>query len=453
MHKRIRRVFTTVRERACVSYANIATIGGYCDIELTVVKATSPDDSPLPDKYVLELLKIFSISSSSYRSFILSLIRRFGRTKSWRVALKCLLLLHRLIRSLPNDSPFRNELLWARSSGLLCLYPCNFRDYSSSSYQDYTSFVRSYAHLLDEILDITHTPINEEAQLPEDEISPEKWPHEESSPQKSKDLSVKIDLLPKVQSLIDRSIDCKPTGTSLRNSLVQLVVKLIIRDSFAYYGTFRDEIVTVLENLIQLPSHSRVTAFSIYKKAATQADYLSEFHEWSKSVGHCELYEYPSIDQIPSIQVRALENFLTGMWHLGDESCSSNTSSLTSNDESPISNTGPDVAEAEREQIELEPLIKWEDDDGDRNDLGWEQLLEASVRENSKKIDDSRRYEWSSFGGRNGWEIEEYKMNDQYYSSSGFQTPNPFYQQQERIMYLTAYASCPTTPMRPLIDL
>lgn len=79
---------------------------------------------------------------------------RFGRTRCWRVALECLLLFHRLLRSVPEESSFRSELLWARSNGLITLYPCHFRDDSSySASEEYTAFIRSYALLLDEALD------------------------------------------------------------------------------------------------------------------------------------------------------------------------------------------------------------------------------------------------------------------------------------------------------------
>lgn len=153
MQKRVHRVFTCVRERTSVSYAKIATMGGLCDVDLIITKATCHDDAALSERYVHELLKIFNISPATYSTFALSFARRFRKTRSWRVALKCLLLLHRLLRSLPNDGPLRAELLWARTNGTLSLYPCNFRDCTSSASDDYTAFVRAYARLLDEALD------------------------------------------------------------------------------------------------------------------------------------------------------------------------------------------------------------------------------------------------------------------------------------------------------------
>ncbi|KAJ0095480.1 hypothetical protein Patl1_15603 [Pistacia atlantica] len=147
MHKRLRQLFTCVKEHSSVSYAKVATAGGFCDVELIIVKATAPDDLPLPDKYVHELLKIFSVSPSSFRAFSISFTRRFTKTHSWRVALKCLILLHRLLRSLPENSPFRTELIWTRTNGYLSLNPCYFRDESSSTPEDYNGFIRSYASL------------------------------------------------------------------------------------------------------------------------------------------------------------------------------------------------------------------------------------------------------------------------------------------------------------------
>jgi hypothetical protein len=87
MHKRFRQVFCALKEHTSVSYAKIATFGGFCDVDLIIVKATAPDDLPLPEKYMHELVKIFSFSNSSFHSFSLSFTRRFGNTRSWKVAL------------------------------------------------------------------------------------------------------------------------------------------------------------------------------------------------------------------------------------------------------------------------------------------------------------------------------------------------------------------------------
>jgi hypothetical protein len=97
MMSRFWQVITALREHSQVSYTKIATLSDYCDVELIIIKATAPNDLPFPEHYIHELLKIFTIPPSSFRAFSLSFTRRFGRTRCWRVALKCLLLLHRLL--------------------------------------------------------------------------------------------------------------------------------------------------------------------------------------------------------------------------------------------------------------------------------------------------------------------------------------------------------------------
>ncbi|KAJ4710124.1 Clathrin assembly protein [Melia azedarach] len=370
MQKRFRQLFTCVKEHSSVGLAKVATAGGFCDVDLIIVKATAPDDLPLSEKYVNELLKIFSISPSSFRTFSLSFTRRFGKTHCWRVALKCLLLLHRLLRSLPENSPFR-----------------------------------SYAQLLDEALDCV--ALDSRATYDEEE---EEVP--ESLSDKMKEVRRMIEVLPQLQSLIDRVIDCRPHGIAARNFLVKMAMKHIIRDSFISYTTFRREIVLVLDNLFQMPYRSCILAFGIYKKASMQANQLCEFYDWCKALGFCGAYEYPFIDRIPKIQIQALETFLNGMWQLTESS--SPGSSRSSFSGSPSSMTATVNEEGDCRQIvrkdtlvcanewekfeenefrrklegeDREPLIQFEDEENDKplikfedeeND-NWEELLDASV--------------------------------------------------------------------------
>ncbi|KAI6677214.1 hypothetical protein NL676_038010 [Syzygium grande] len=394
MHMRFQRFFTSLKEHGSVSYAKIATIGGFCNVDLILVKATAPDDLPLPERYVHELLKIFSISPCSFRAFSIGFTRRFGNTRCWRIALKCLLLVHRLLRLLPEDSPLQSELLQTRSAGLLSLNPCHFRDASSSASEDYTNFIRSYAGLLDEALNIfsIKTILVEDDELPE------------NLPDRMREVGKLLEILPQLQSLIDRVMDCRPIGSAARSFIVKSAMKHIIRDSFICYTTFRRDIVVLLENLFHMPHRNCISAFGIYKKAALQGQRLSEFYDWCKGRDLCGPYEYPFIDRIPQIQIEALESFLNGMWQLTDQSSSSSSSSLTASPSSSIARSRSTLTEddgefmprgdiiistrwekfediamvVKSEEDEREPLIKLED--GEKG-IGWdwEALLEASI--------------------------------------------------------------------------
>ncbi|EEF34844.1 clathrin assembly protein, putative [Ricinus communis] len=399
MSRRFRRVFCALKERSSVRYAKIATFGGFCDLDLIIIKATSPDDLPLPEKYIHQLLKIFSISPTSFHTFSLCFTRRFGRTRCWKVALKCLLLLHRLLRSLPEHSPFRAELLWARSNGLIALYPCQFRDNSSSNPEDYTLFIRSYAQLLDEALacfSLDRKVKDEEANSEEEEVNMINSLYDQI-----KEVGRLLEVLPQLQSLIDRVMDCRPTGAAARSFIVQSAMKHIIRDSFLCYSTFRREVVLVLDNLIQLPYRSCILSFGIYKKAASQAEELCKFYEWCREKGLCGSYEYPFIERIPDIQIRALETFLNGMWQLTESSSSSSATTPSSwvGTSKSLSSSEDDEKEKQlvtkdnlaasinykwvkfeenlnEEQGEMmAPLVQLEEEENDN----WEVLLDASL--------------------------------------------------------------------------
>ncbi|KAF7827609.1 receptor protein kinase TMK1-like [Senna tora] len=358
---RLRQVCISLKERGRVSYAKIASssAAGFSDVNLILIKATTPDDAPLQEKYIHALLNLFSVSPpSSLHSFSLAFTRRFGTTRSWRVALKCLLLLHRLLRSVPDRGPFRSELLRSRSNGLLSLRPCRFRDESSPSFSmECTVFIRSYALLLDECLDCVFSGLES--------------PEDQAENKEEREISEILEVLPQVQDLVDRVIGCAPTGGVLlpRSVVVGFAMRYIIRESFVFYAKFRRDMVVVLDNLLQMPYENCVAAFAIYKKAATQTNQLVELYDWCDAKGLCGLCdEFPLVDRIPQLQIQALENFLKGMWgELTESSSSSSATTAAVSSASVVAVGGGDMVEKEK------PLIDVDEEDS------WETLLESSI--------------------------------------------------------------------------
>ncbi|CAJ2676002.1 unnamed protein product [Trifolium pratense] len=373
MKRRFHKVCTSVKEQSYISYAKIASAAGFSDMNLIIIKATSPDDLPVHEKYIQDLLKLFSISPSSCHSFAISFTRRFGTTRSWRVALKSLILLHRLLRSVQANSPLWTELLWTRSNGLVSLYPCHFKDATSSSSTcsiSYTKFVSSYAQLLDEALNCVDL---DSKKLENQQHQEEK---NETFQEKMNEMGEILEILPQLQSIIDRVIDCYPIGVATKSFIVQSAMKHIIRDSFVCYTKFRREIVVVLENLFEMSYRNCIAAFNIYKKSAVQTNKLCEFYEWCKAKGLCGYYEYPLLEPIPHIHIKALESFLSGMWQLTESSSSSwsdqeSSSAFTEEDGRQQQHMIKGIVDEEKPLIDLEG----EYDD----DVSWETVLESSV--------------------------------------------------------------------------
>nr|GMD21829.1 putative clathrin assembly protein At2g25430 [Ipomoea batatas]GME15048.1 putative clathrin assembly protein At2g25430 [Ipomoea batatas] len=165
-------------------------------------------------------------------------------------------------------------------------------------------------------------------------------------------------------------------------------MELIVRESFASYGVFEEEVVGVLENMIQMPYRNCVAAFTIYKKAAAQAEELNEFYEWCKCIGLCGSIEYPLVGRIPQIQILALENFLNGMWGLSDLPAATTVS------EEEVGMAGKDGDECDGK--EMGELI---DFGGDGSSVGWEELLDASITmqcmasDKENRVDDTYNHE------------------------------------------------------------
>ncbi|KAI4357473.1 hypothetical protein L6164_001421 [Bauhinia variegata] len=432
MQRRLRQVCTNLKEHSSVSLAKFASAGGFCDINLIIIKATAPDDMPLHEKYIHRLLKIFSISPSSYHSFSISFTRRFGTTRCWRVALKCLLLIHRLLQSVPDNSSFKSQLLWARSSSLISLHPCHFQDKSSSFSEDYTTFIRAYAQFIDETLICVYLDGKKPAEMEEGGGGgEEEEEREETTPEtlqeKMKEIGEVLETLPQIQSLIDRVMDCRPIGVAAQSFIVQTAMRHIIRDSFACYRMFKTNLTTVLENLLQLPYKNCVDAFEIYKKASVQANQLCEFYDWCKDKGFCGFYEYPLVEKIPHLQIHALETFLNGIWELTASPSSQTISpvSLPGSSGSSAGGEGGENGQVRRDVVnkgnksgnEEKPLIDLEEGE----DVGWETLLESSI---SVSYDHHREFCFFSPNGYScGWDdgIEKHRFDGRKEHEYGYQ--------------------------------
>ncbi|KAA0046396.1 putative clathrin assembly protein [Cucumis melo var. makuwa] len=361
MKTRFRRFLTAVKENCSVRYAKIVTASGYSDVDLIVIKATAPNDSPLPEKYVQELLKIFAFSPPSYRSFSLSFSRRFRKSHCCGVRLKCLLLLHRLLQSLPDNVEFRLHLLRSRSNGSISLHQCHSRPD-----EDYDSFIRSYARFLDEAL---NSDLSYYRKTPDDS-----YVHKSigTVPSRINEINRVIETTTQMQNIIDRVIDCKPVGRILQSFVVRLAMKNIIRESFYCYHSLCRDLDSIEDSLLQLPYRSSVAAIGIYKKAAIQANQLSVLYDWCKLMEVCSAYEFPDINRIPESRIQGIEATVRRMWEVTESSSSSSSSGES---KSPAGGRKAVVVRSEWEKFEngVKPQLM------ELEERSWEDLLEASV--------------------------------------------------------------------------
>lgn len=148
----IRRAIGAVKDQTSIGIAKVAS-NLAPELEVAIVKATSHDDDPASEKYVREILQLTSYSRGYVHACVLAVSKRLGKTRDWIVALKALMLIHRLMNE--GDPVFQEEILYATRRGTRLLNMSDFRDEAHSSSWDHSAFVRTYAMYLDQRLELT----------------------------------------------------------------------------------------------------------------------------------------------------------------------------------------------------------------------------------------------------------------------------------------------------------
>ncbi|KAJ6721282.1 hypothetical protein OIU85_024379 [Salix viminalis] len=145
-----RKAYGALKDSTKVGLAHVNS--DYADLDVAVVKATNHVECPPKERH---LRKIF-LATSTIRPradvayCIHALSRRLAKTHSWTVALKILIVIHRLLRE--GDPTFREELLNFSQRGHI-LQLSNFKDDSSPIAWDCSAWVRTYALFLEERLE------------------------------------------------------------------------------------------------------------------------------------------------------------------------------------------------------------------------------------------------------------------------------------------------------------
>ncbi|KAE9586942.1 putative ANTH domain-containing protein [Lupinus albus] len=147
----IRKAIGAVKDQTSIGIAKVSS-NLAPELEVAVVKATSHDDDPASEKYVREILNLMSYSRGYVHACVSAVSKRLAKTRDWIVALKALVLVHRLM----NEGPvlFQEEILYATRRGTRLLNMSDFRDEAHSSSWDHSAFVRTYAMYLDQRLEL-----------------------------------------------------------------------------------------------------------------------------------------------------------------------------------------------------------------------------------------------------------------------------------------------------------
>ncbi|EPS73460.1 hypothetical protein M569_01297, partial [Genlisea aurea] len=123
-----RKAYGVLKDSTQVGLANLNS--EFKDLDIALVKATNHVDSPPKERHVRRIFAAVSISRprADVAYCIRALSRRLAKTRSWIVAIKTLIVIHRTLRE--GDPTFREELAHYSNRGKL-FQVSNFRDDTS----------------------------------------------------------------------------------------------------------------------------------------------------------------------------------------------------------------------------------------------------------------------------------------------------------------------------------
>lgn len=128
-----------------------AIVRSTAPIHVTIVRATSHRESPTQEKHVEAILAACTTSRLRVSRCVAELKRRLSKTRNWAVALKSLILIHRLLRE--GDFILQDQLsvdTFTRGRSYLNL--AGFKDTSTALTWHLSSWVRCYARYIDQWL-------------------------------------------------------------------------------------------------------------------------------------------------------------------------------------------------------------------------------------------------------------------------------------------------------------
>lgn len=362
----IRKAIGAVKDQTSIGIAKVAS-NMAPELEVAIVKATSHDDDPASEKYIREILNLTSYSRGYVHACVTAVSKRLGKTRDWIVALKALMLIHRLLNE--GDPLFQEEILYATRRGTRLLNLSDFRDEAHSSSWDHSAFVRTYAMYLDQRLELilferksggngggggggsddrfgardsnanfrsppprpyeydygdsrggiegsgsygnygmrrsrSYGDMSESTGREGREEKRVVTPLREMKPEK---IFAKMGHM---QSLFDRFLACRPTGLAKNNRMILIALYPVVRESFQLYADVCEVLAVLLDKFFDMEYPECVKTFDAYASAAKQIDELIGFYNWCKDTGVARSSEYPEVQRITGKLLETLEEFV-----------------------------------------------------------------------------------------------------------------------------------------------
>ncbi|KAL6615842.1 hypothetical protein ACP70R_038112 [Stipagrostis hirtigluma subsp. patula] len=300
-----RKAYGALKDTTTVSLANLNS--DFKDLDVAIVKATNHVECPPKERHLRKIVAATSIARprADVAYCIHALARRLAKTRNWIVALKTLVVIHRLLRE--GDPTFREEFL-NFTQRVRILQLSNFKDDSSPIAWDYSSWVRTYGLFLEEKLECFRVlKYDVEAERLSKQGQGAEKGHSRTRELDSQEL---LDQLPALQQLLYRLIGCRPEGAASNNYLVQYALALVLKESFKIYCAVNDGIINLVDKFFEMPRHEALKALEIYRRAGQQAGSLSDFYENCRGLELARNFQFPTLREPPQTFLSTMEEYV-----------------------------------------------------------------------------------------------------------------------------------------------
>lgn len=327
----IRKAIGAVKDQTSISIAKVA--GNVApDLEVLIVKATSHDNEPAEDRYIREIINLTSYSKGYVNACIVTISKRLSKTHDWIVALKALMLVHKLL--VEGDPVLGQEIMYASRKGTRVLNMSDFRDEAHSNSWDHSGFIKTYALYLDQKLEFMaferklngvddrrryedgsgdfrdNQRSRSYGDLYESVGRGDRKDAKGATPVREMKSERILERLNQLLRVLDRFIACRPTGSAKNSRMILVALYIIVKESFKLYADICEGLGILLDRFQEMDYADCVKGFDAYVAAAKLIDELGGFYNWCKDIGLARSSEYPEVQKITDKLLGTLEGSL-----------------------------------------------------------------------------------------------------------------------------------------------
>ncbi|XP_051199287.2 putative clathrin assembly protein At1g03050 [Lolium perenne] len=341
---KLRKALGAVKDQTSIGLAKVGSGSGAAstELEVAIVKATKHGESfPADERHIREILALTRYSRAYVGACVASLSRRLGRTRSWDVALKTLVIVHRLLAD--GEPAFEQELFYATRRGTRMLNMSDFCGRARADAWDFSAFVRTYAAYLDDRLEYRMQGRQGGAnrcKLLRDELyrSPgSRFSNDGANESRREDAAADADadadakavalvprdtptsemtleqLLGKVhqlQHLLDRFIACRPVGAARTNRVVTVSLYPLVKESVQLYCELTEVMAALIEQFPDMETADCERVHGVFCGLVKQIDELDAFYAWCKDAYVCRQSDVPDVEVITQKKLELMDDFI-----------------------------------------------------------------------------------------------------------------------------------------------